>query len=193
MTEHSERSVEASDPSATGPRRNFLVELAAVVTGAVVALVPLIGAAVMFLNPLVKRKGTDEPSDSDGFLMVGRTGSLTPQGPPQLFKVSGTKQDAWTTYPETALGAVYVRMHEDESLECFNARCPHLGCMVNFKPGVGEYVCPCHDSSFNLAGERSNEIPPRDMDPLDCEIRNENEIWVRFQNFRAGTHERKPV
>ena len=43
-----------------------------------------------------------------------------------------------------------------------------------------------------LDGERTNDIPPRPMDSLDAEVRD-GEIWVKFQKFRAGIHERQAV
>ena len=33
-----------------------------------------------------------------------------------------------------------------------DAHCPHLGCLV--RPQENGFVCPCHDSRFNAAGER---------------------------------------
>lgn len=172
-------------------RRRFGTELAAALTGALVVLVPLVSGVTFLLHPLLRRRKAATGGDAGNtFVKVGTTAGLTPGGPPQLYKVRGGKQDAWTRYPETDLGAVYVRQLEDGSLSCFNARCPHLGCSVNFKSGTSAFVCPCHDSSFSLDGERSNDIPPRDMDPLTVEIRNDNEVWVKFQNFRAGTSER---
>jgi menaquinol-cytochrome c reductase iron-sulfur subunit len=34
---------------------------------------------------------------------------------------------------------------------------------------------------------------PRGLDDLVVEIRNGTEVWVKFQNFRAGTHDKIPV
>ena len=34
---------------------------------------------------------------------------------------------------------------------------------------------------------------PRGLDELEVEIRSDNEIWVKFQNFRAGEKEKIPV
>jgi hypothetical protein len=31
------------------------------------------------------------------------------------------------------------------------------------------------------------------LDDLVVEIRNGTEVWVKFQNFRAGTHDKIPV
>ncbi|MEW4487788.1 Rieske 2Fe-2S domain-containing protein [Thalassoglobus sp. JC818] len=188
MTEtHSPDATEQANP----PRRNFLVKFAAVLVGGVITAVPLVFGGGFFLNPLLKKKSSDE--DSDGFTFIGSTNSLLPGGPPRSYKVTGAKQDAWTTYAETAIGAVYLKMDEDRSVTAFNASCPHLGCTVNYKTDANAFICPCHDSSFNLDGERSNEIPPRGLDTLNVEVRNDNEIWVKFENFRAGTAEKIPV
>jgi Rieske Fe-S protein len=168
------------------------MELGAVVCGAVATLVPVCAGLTFFLNPLLKKKQAAAGGD-DGFRRVGTTASLKPGGPPAFFQVIGVKKDAWTTYPGTSLGAVYLRIEPDGELLCLNARCTHLGCTVKFRADENEFLCPCHASSFNLEGERSNEIPPRNMDRLEAEVRNGDQIWVRFQNFRGGREEKVPV
>jgi menaquinol-cytochrome c reductase iron-sulfur subunit len=173
-------------------RRRFVVEAAAFVIGAIATLIPGAAAVAYFLTPIFKKKG-DASAKYDGFVMVGTAQNLKPGGPPQFFKVMGVKHDAWTTYPSTSLGAVYVRKDEDGKLHCLNARCPHLGCTVKYQADKTDFLCPCHASSFSLNGQRSNQIPPRNLDELEVEIRNENEVWVKFQNFRAGREAKIPV
>ncbi len=188
MTEPSESG---STDHQDDKRRGFLFKFSAVAVGGLTAIVPAALGGVFFLTPLLKKKKNDD--EGDGFIMVGSTDSLSPGGPPRSFKVSGIKKDAWTTYAEAAIGAVYVSMDEAGELSAFNASCPHLGCTVNYKSETNAYLCPCHDSSFQVDGERTNEIPPRPMDSLDVEVRNETEVWVKFQSFRAGTSEKIPV
>jgi len=172
-------------------RRAFVVEAAAFIVGAITAIVPGVAAAFYVLTPLFKKKSAKE--GDDGFYMVGTATNLKPGGAPQFFQVRGVKKDAWTTYPSTALGGVYVRKEEDGSLSCLNARCPHLGCTIQFQTSKRDFLCPCHASSFAIDGERSNKIPPRNLDHLEVEIRNEDEVWVKFQNFRAGRESQIPV
>jgi len=181
----------SSEDSGQLVRRAFIVEAAAFVVGAIAAIVPGVAAAIYFLTPLLKKRNATQ--GDDGFRMVGTAGSLKAGGPPQFFQVRGIKKDAWTTYPSTSLGAVYVRKDEDGSLSCVNARCTHLGCTVQYQPNKSDFFCPCHASSFNLKGERSNQIPPRDLDHLEVEIRNQDEVWVKFQNYRAGRETQIPV
>lgn len=183
-------SVESASHKDQGERRGFLVKFMAAAIGTFVAVVPAILAGGFFLTPLIKKRNDDE---SDGFIFVGNMSNLSPGGAPQSFKVTGNKQDAWTTYAEAALGKVYVHLGPGGELSAFNASCPHLGCSVDYKADTEVYLCPCHDSSFKLDGERNNEIPPRPMDSLEVEVRNDDEIWVKFQNFRAGTSAKVPV
>lgn len=181
-------------PEPEAQRRNFLVEAAAVLIGGVVTLAPLAAGVLFFLTPLRRRSSTSTGGAEGGseFVKVGAASALVPDGPPTLFQVIGTKVDAWTTYPQTSLGAVYVRQRSDGGLLAFNARCTHLGCSVSYRPDQQKYVCPCHTSAFNLDGQRTNEIPPRNLDELEVKI-VDNEVWVRFQNFRAGQEEKIPV
>ena len=46
---------------------------------------------------------------------------------------------------------------------------------------------------FDLDGERldSPSPSPRDMDSLTVEIKNDGEIWVKFENFETGTSQKK--
>ena len=83
-----------------------------------------------------------------------------------------------------------------DKVEALNVTCPHAGCPVEFKAGPRNFLCPCHDSRFNLdgslvAGARSPS--PRAMDALEVEIREGSEVWVRFQNFEAGKASKVPV
>ena len=57
---------------------------------------------------------------------------------------------------------------------------------INQYPFLGEVNL---DGSVNDPKSPS----PRGLDELGVEIRNEREVWVRFQNFRPGAHERIPA
>ena len=62
------------------------------------------------------------------------------------------------------------------------------------------FVCPCHNSSFLLDGKRRlaesgrDNPSPRDLDNLDVDPEKlaQGEVWVRFQNFYTGKHEKVP-
>ena len=90
---------------------------------------------------------------------------------------------------------MFLRRTKDGTVTALNAACPHAGCSVAFGGDNSEFICPCHDSSFAVDGEIANagSPSPRGLDSLEVEVRNENEIWVKFQNFQAGHKEKIPV
>jgi len=169
-------------------RRGFLAAVGAVVTGGLAGLIPAVSGLASVFDPLIKRGG------EAGMVRVTTLSVLPSNGAPQKFTVTKDQTDAWTTYRDTPVGAVYLRRTE-EGVEALNVVCPHAGCFVNVADGGESFACPCHDSAFSLDGEVSDpDSPsPRAMDTLEVEIRNEEEIWVRFQNFLPGREEKVPV
>ena len=80
----------------------------------------------------------------------------------------------------------------DDTLHCFNATCPHLGCFVNAKSDAS-YYCPCHKSEFQADGERGKEcVSPRGLDPLEVKV-EDGDLYVLYKNFIPSKKERIPV
>jgi menaquinol-cytochrome c reductase iron-sulfur subunit len=90
---------------------------------------------------------------------------------------------------------VYLQRLKDNKVRALNVVCPHAGCFVDYRAANNNYFCPCHNSSFGLDGsiQDPKSPSPRGLDELPVEIRNGSEVWVTFQNFRAGVHEKIPV
>lgn len=178
------------------PRRGFLRRAVAFLTGALVTLGPAVPAALFFLDPLTRRKRavgmTGDAIDPEGFIRVTSQDALSDDGLPRAFKVVADLQDFWNKFPSTEIGSVYLRKQEGR-VTCFNSRCPHLGCTVKFEPDQQHFACPCHASAFSLDGVRTNNIPPRNMDELECKVDDAGMVWVKFQKFRAGIPEKVPV
>jgi Rieske Fe-S protein len=119
---------------------------------------------------------------------------LPEDGTPRRFEILADRVDAWNKFPHVPVGAVYLR-RAGSGVQALNVTCPHAGCPVEFKGGTGSFLCPCHDSKFNLdgtlvAGARSPS--PRAMDILEAEVRD-GAIWVKFQNFEAGKARKIPL
>lgn len=175
-------------PVDTEPRRNFLVAAAAAVIGAVATVVPVAAGVTALLDPLRRRGGESE------LVLVTRLSAVPTDGSPRKFTVTKDRTDAWATYADTPVGAVYLR-RTDAGVLALNTVCPHAGCFVGVAPDRSRFACPCHKSSFDLDGVVNDPASPspRDMDALEVEIRNGEEVWVRFQHFLPGREEKTPV
>ena len=182
----------------TDDRRNFVAKMASVVIGATVGLVPFIAGVLSFMNPLSSKNRTPEiyagkSGDAvEGYVRVTTLDALSDGGAPQRFPVIDDKFDAWNFTPDQAIGAVYVR-RQGETVTVFNATCPHAGCSVQCD-GT-KFVCPCHNSAFNLDGTKTDSSSgrpnpsPRSMDELETRI-EDGQVWVDFKNFYTGRHEK---
>lgn len=177
------------------PRRSFLSRALAVVVGGLVMVLPAVPAVLYFIDPLTRRKRavgmSGDMIDREGYIKVASRDALGEL--PRQFKVVTDLRDFWNKFANTEVGSVYLRKTPDGQIECFNARCPHLGCTVKFDDESQTYECPCHASAFSIDGKRTNGIPPRDMDTLKTTVDKDGTVRVKYQKFRAGTKDRIPV
>jgi menaquinol-cytochrome c reductase iron-sulfur subunit len=170
-------------------RRGFLRNLGLVLLG-VAAMAPAgIAALMAVLDPLRQRR------NGGGFVRVTSLQAVPADGSPRQFTVVADRRDAWTKTPRVRVGAVYLRRTGPGVVTAINVVCPHAGCFVNYSAGAGHFLCPCHNSRFGLDGaiQDRRSPSPRALDALEVELRNGTEVWVRFQNFRAGTPEKIPL
>lgn len=65
--------------------------------------------------------------------------------------------------------AVVVQPKPGEYL-ALSAVCTHLGCVVQWQEGKGEFVCPCHGGRFSSAGTVLGGPPPRPLESLAVAI-----------------------
>lgn len=186
----SQMSTNSSNQQVPSPvRRDFFKKCCAGIIGTVLGLVPVVAGLGFFLDPLRRKTSTG------GFLRLTTLEALPDDGVPRKFPVLANRVDAWNKFTQTPVGAVYLRRTSDGKIQAFNVVCPHAGCFVDFLPDRGKYLCPCHNSTFTLAGKIDNPSSPapRGLDSLEVEVRNQTEVWVKFQNFQAGQAEKTPV
>jgi menaquinol-cytochrome c reductase iron-sulfur subunit len=163
----------------------------ATVIGLIIKLVPLSAGLAVFFDPLLKRKGA--AAGQKPFLRVASLSALPEDGTPVQFPVVADLTDAWNREPNQPIGAVYLR-RVGNTVECFNAICPHAGCFVAYAAQRKVFQCPCHTSSFELTGQRIAPSPsPRDLDKLavDEEKLRSGEVWVQFVNYYPGKEHRE--
>jgi len=176
-----------TEPPVEG-RRDFLKKASAVAIGGVISLVPIAAGARVVMDPL-RRGGSGAQK-----IRVTNLDSLPKDGIPRKFPIVASRTDAWNRFPEAPVGAVYLR-RDGDTVEALNVVCPHAGCFVDFRSEKKGFLCPCHNSLFELDGKiRDPKSPsPRALDRLFVEIRNGSEVWVEFQNYRTGTAQKIPV
>lgn len=177
---------ETSPAGAQQDRREFLKSAACCVLGGVCVAAPVVAGIVVVVDPL-RRKASEGT-----WVKLASLESLPKAGGPQYFEIHVERTDAWTRHEHSAVGAVFLERLEDNSLRAFHSSCPHLGCAVKWEGH--RYYCPCHNSAFAKDGAViAPSASARALDTLAVEVRAEGEVWVRFQNFKAGIKEKVAV
>jgi Rieske Fe-S protein len=197
------RTETSGSPSSSTTNRRRILEWSSFVLGSLIAMFPFTTGFWTFLDPLIrpreapKSRRRNSGGGKEGFVRITTLDALQVGGAPQRFPVIADKADAWNFNADQAVGAVFLQRTGESTVRCFNATCPHAGCSVSC---IGQaFICPCHNSAFNLDGTKlasdsGRENPsPRNLDdlPIDPEKLAQNEVWVEFQNFYTGTHEKK--
>ena len=181
------RETESSPAASCCGRRGFLATTVTLAAGAAALAVPAAVALVSFFNPLRQK------SQAGRQVKLTDLAMLPEDGTPRAFPVVADKTDAWTHAPNQVIGSVFLRRTSDaeQPVKALQVVCPHLGCSIVYQSDGdgGKFFCPCHAASFDLDGGRTDEasMSPRNMDTLDVEIRNQQEVWVKFENFITGT------
>src|SRR5438132_481561 len=141
----------------------------------------------------------NRPAPPGDFRTVGKLSDLQ-IGVPKQVVIHNVRQDAWTLHPNDVIGRVWLIRRDDKKVDAFTTICPHLGCSVNYL-GNEQFMCPCHNGTFRLSGDRVPESElgrsnpaPRGMDRLEIRTDPENPelLQVKYQNFIQGKEERVP-
>ena len=178
------------DQCCCSERRSFLKAVTINVLGAIITVVPFAAGLAVWLDPVRRKTKT-----GGQLVRVAALSALPDDGVPRKFSVLASRVDAWNRSPETAVGAVYLRREKGEKPRAFNVACPHAGCFVDYLEEKSGYLCPCHNSTFALNGKINDPSSPapRGLDELAVEVRANGEVWVKFQNYRAGVAEKIPA
>ena len=170
-------------------RRGILTTFLAGITALLAGIIPPLAGLGVLLDPLRRKSGLGKP------IRVTTLAALPADGVPRKFPVLTDRSDAWNQFRNVPIGAVYLRRTEESQVEAFNVACPHAGCFVDFRTEKGDYLCPCHNSTFAIDGsvQDPNSPSPRGLDSLIVEVRNGEEVWVQYQKFQAGHAEKHPA
>jgi len=188
MSQESAPPEKAPAPAPAGDRREFLKSAACVALGGACVLVPAAVGVTVLLGPLRR------PAPDGSWVMLTKLDALRAGAPPRLFQVFVERTDAWTRHARNAVGAVFLERLDPQTVRAFQAACPHLGCAVEWRGEQKVFYCPCHNSAFSHNGAIVGPSPAaRGLDTLDVEIREGGEVWVKFQDFKAGVKEKIPV
>jgi len=108
--------------------------------------------------------------------------------PPSVFEI-GKISDFMSEFNPDPYGVIAVdpgfkKLHrffvirDQKRIFALFARCTHLGCTVNWFPGIRTFKCPCHGSEFHSNGIQFAGPAPRPLDRLHISLNAAGNILV---------------
>ena len=131
-------------------RRSFLNILW--VSLGIVALAEIITVIFKFLSPGKSGKKSRE------------SGTIIEAGHADKFPVNSVTANIQ--------GRFYLCRMEDGGFLALSSKCTHLGCTLPWVDKENKFLCPCHGSSFDIAGEVITAPAPRPLDIYKVNIEN---------------------
>lgn len=82
---------------------------------------------------------------------------------PKAVRVSVPSLDRWMLHTSELPLFVVPQPHVPGGLLALDARCPHAGCIVEWRDASRTFVCPCHDARFTADGKKLQGPSPTDL------------------------------
>ncbi len=137
------------------PRRKFLNWLW--VCLGIVAVAELFWVIISYLRPI---RSKPPEGTSVKRMMAGN--------------VDGFAPNTVTAFPR---GHFYLAYLEDGGFLAIHRKCTHLGCTVPWVAEQGQFICPCHASTFDITGSVIRSPANRALDIFPVSIEN-NVVYV---------------
>lgn len=171
-------------------RRKFL-KVATCAVGGGVGLVVAAPVIRVVVDPAGKQTVTSPTEPLD----IGTPDSFKAGEPPRRVEiVAPVIKDGWSAARDVLLGAAWVRRvgPNPTDVDARSAVCPHLGCTVAFDAAQNNYLCPCHDSRFAIAGDRMTGPSKRGLDRLDVTL-VDGRLKLVWQRYKLDTDQQEPT
>lgn len=142
-------------------RRSFYSVAINLLGAGIAALMAAPAAAYLFLKGGSQASGdwTDAVSLAD--LKVGS---------PEEVLYSRKRVDGWKRIVEKT-NAWLVRTDE-KTVVAYNPSCPHLGCAYHWEESSNGFLCPCHESVFDMSGKVIAGPAPKPLVRLETKVEN---------------------
>ncbi|MFY9268329.1 MAG: ubiquinol-cytochrome c reductase iron-sulfur subunit [Candidatus Manganitrophaceae bacterium] len=162
-------------------RRGFFGKVIAAITGLIgLGLgIPLVGYAI--LPTLRKREATWSEVGPLTLLEIDR---------PKELEIVRSVASGWMK--TNSLRSIWAYRRPAGEVVVFSPICTHLGCGYRWSEGDQKFLCPCHNSIFDLEGKVLAGPAPRPLDTLPTKTEGDH-LFVLYKEFKAGISKKEEV
>jgi cytochrome b6-f complex iron-sulfur subunit len=129
-----------------------------------------IGACAICLPGCSQGGAQSTADDPAGSPPDAPSGSPAPSATP--LAAAGDVRSVPTAVTEPVSGNAAFLFKMSGQLTMLSAVCTHAGCIVEWSAAAGQFICPCHRSSFDIDGSVLSGPAPRPLPKLAVRVRN---------------------
>ncbi len=163
-------------PSSNHISRRDFIKLVTTAAGAVIFAgvgIPTIG---YLISPALRKQ------DAEAWIPLGLLENI-PIGVPTFFSFIRRQVNGWEN-TATSHGIFAIRK-DATNIKVLSNVCTHLGCHVSWHSEIQEFVSPCHDGHFDIAGNVTFGPPPRPLDEYQTKV-EEAILYILFPPYRRS-------
>ena len=142
-------------------RRKFYVAAIYGLWSAIAAALSIPAAVYLLLPPRLRK--------APAWVDAGSIASLE-SGTPSEMVFRENRVDGWKIESERA--SAWVVKLPDSRILAFGPQCTHLGCAYHWDDNRRHFLCPCHNSVFDVQGAVVSGPAPRPLDRYETKVEN---------------------
>ena len=159
------QTAEPPDPGGT-TRRAFYIGAIYGIWGAITAALGLPALIYLLFPPKAVK--------AEEWIEIGDVARLHPSSPVEL-TFRRNRVDGWKVISEK--NTTWVVKGADNQITAFGPQCTHLGCAYHWDDAKDQFLCPCHNSLFSVAGNVVSGPAPRPLDRYETKL-NGNKLLL---------------
>ncbi|MGH9661905.1 MAG: ubiquinol-cytochrome c reductase iron-sulfur subunit [Bryobacteraceae bacterium] len=140
-------------------RRTFFLTVLFGLWGLIAAALALPAAVYLLLPPRARKH--------DEWAEAGDVSKLEPNSPVEMV-FRRNRIDGWRVSSEKS--TAWVVKTGEKDIIALAPQCTHLGCAYHWDERKNEFLCPCHSSTFSVAGKVLTGPAPRPLDRYDVKV-----------------------
>lgn len=162
-------------------RRGFFGKVIAVISGfiAICLTIPILGYTIL---PAFRK-------EEESWTEVGPLDKIAVNQPKE-FEVTRSLSSGWMK--TNSVQSIWAFRKPEGEVVVFSPICTHLGCGYHWEEHDNKFICPCHNSVYDMNGKVLDGPAPRPLDTLPTQIKNDR-LYILYKEFKTGLSRKEEI
>jgi menaquinol-cytochrome c reductase iron-sulfur subunit len=109
---------------------------------------------------------------------------------PKEFEINRSLSSGWMK--TNSVQTVWAFRKSEGPFVVYSPLCTHLGCGYHWDDHENKFICPCHNSVYDLDGKVLSGPAPRGLDTLPTQVKDDR-LYVLYKEFKTGLSNKQEI